>query len=431
MLDLQTILSDHKEEILGTDLSSIVSRTEESHIDLDSPLAQVVTGVRRSGKSTLCKKVLLDSGKTFAYINFDDERLFGIGSGTLNDILEYSYRIYGEFEVLFMDEIQNVDGWHLFVNRILRQGIKVLLTGSNANLLSGELSTYLTGRYNEINLYPFSFMEYCDANNVDTHSASTKAKALRQKALDSYLMEGGLPENMSRIDRKGYTMSLLNAIVRKDVCRRYNVRHTETLWDMANRVLDNFCQTISYTGMAEEFSLRSVHTAKKYIHYLEEAFLIRILSKYSPKSRDRQTVKKVYSVDLAFTDERDNNISSENLGWRLENTVFLELSRRVDPQYQQIYFIKENSFEVDFCIYERGNVRELIQVTYTFDKDNQKLVNREIGGLLKGAAMTGCDNLRLISMNCRPETIVRDGRKVEIMQATDWLCSIPSYAPRR
>ena len=143
-MDLLTILSDQKEELKNFENSSWITRREEALFDLNSNRAQVVIGVRRCGKSTICKKVLMESRVAFAYVNFDDERLINLTIDQMNDLLETLYRIYGSFNYLLLDEIQNIEGWHLFVNRIMRSGVKVVLTGSNANLLSGELVTHLT-----------------------------------------------------------------------------------------------------------------------------------------------------------------------------------------------------------------------------------------------------------------------------------------------
>lgn len=136
-------------------------RREERLVDVNSTQAQVIIGVRRSGKSTLCYQVLRDHNLKFAYADFDDERLVELKSDQLNDVLEILYKIYGDFNYLFLDEIQNVEGWHLFVNRMLRKKMHVIITGSNAKLLSGELATHLSGRNKEISLYPFSFKEFC------------------------------------------------------------------------------------------------------------------------------------------------------------------------------------------------------------------------------------------------------------------------------
>ena len=150
---LEIIFSEQKEELAARRGDKLCHRPEEKLIDLKSPQAQVVIGVRRSGKSTLCYQALESAGVVYAYADFDDERLANIGSEQLNDVLEVLYKIYGDFDCLFLDEIQNVDGWHLFVNRLLRKKIHIIVTGSNAKLLSGELATHLSGRAKEIHLF--------------------------------------------------------------------------------------------------------------------------------------------------------------------------------------------------------------------------------------------------------------------------------------
>ena len=158
---LEVILSEQKEELEARAQETLCHRPEEALVEINSPQAQVVIGVRRSGKSTMCYQALQRRGVPFAYADFDDERLKGLQAEQLNDVLEVLYKIYGDFQYLFLDEIQDVTGWHLFVNRLLRQKMHVIITGSNAKLLSGELATHLTGRNKEIALYPFSFKEFC------------------------------------------------------------------------------------------------------------------------------------------------------------------------------------------------------------------------------------------------------------------------------
>lgn len=427
-MDLLTILSDQKEELKNFENSSWITRREEALFDLNSNRAQVVIGVRRCGKSTICKKVLMESRVAFAYVNFDDERLINLTIDQMNDLLETLYRIYGSFNYLLLDEIQNIEGWHLFVNRIMRSGVKVVLTGSNANLLSGELVTHLTGRYNQIVLYPFSFVDYCTAKEVDMKSVSTKSRALRQRALDEYLQSGGFPEIVAGENRRGYIMSLLSAIVQKDICRRYNVSRTQTIWEIANNVLDKNCQELSYNALQKLFKVGSIHTVKNYVSYLNEAFLLRIVSKFSTKSSDRLLSKKSYVTDMAFISDREDVVTSKNLGWRLENTVLLELYRRINTEYQQIYYLrKTNDFEVDFLVYDSSRVLELIQVTYALDKTNKKLYRREVGGLIKGAKQTNCEHLTIICLEGNSETLQIDNYKIEVIKAAEWLCQQQYY----
>lgn len=154
---------------------------------MTSNLAQIVIGVRRSGKSTMCFNLIKNSSRNFAYVNFDDERFDNIEAEDLNRILESLYKLYGNFDNLFMDEVQNVPSWHLFVNRLLRQGVKLLVTGSNSELLGGELATHLTGRYIKTELYPFSFREFCTLNHINTNMGTTRERGLVRNHFDLFL----------------------------------------------------------------------------------------------------------------------------------------------------------------------------------------------------------------------------------------------------
>lgn len=428
MTDLFTILSDQKAELERTPLDRQVSRPEENMINLSSNVAQVVIGVRRSGKSTICQRVILQSGHPFGYVNFDDERLSGLDARDLDGVLQTLYRINGDFDVLFMDEAQDVKGWHLFVNRMLRSGMKVVLTGSNANLLSSDLTSYLTGRYNEVSLYPFSFAEYCNVRKVDLTSHTTKCQAMRKRALDEYMFSGGLPEVVLNGEGRGYVMSLLNAIITKDIKNRHKIRYIETLQEVADSLLDKYCQEISFNEIAEEFSLNSVHTAKKYVSYLEEAFLIRIIHKYSFRHGERTSGRKVYSVDLSFATRRKDTLSTEILGWRLENIILLELLRRIDRQYQDVFYMKKaGQFEVDFVVCERSKAIELIQVAHHIDAPDTKLYRRETRGLIKGAELSGCHKLKLIVLEGGRQTISISGETIEVAPAAEWLCNGETY----
>ena len=418
------ILSDQKDELSAVNIAHLCPRREEGQIDLNSNLAQIVIGVRRSGKSTLCQKVLMQSGVQFAYVNFDDERLAGIQSADLNALLQALYEVYGAFTHLFLDEVQNVEAWPLFVNRLLRQHHRVIMTGSNANLLSSDLVTHMTGRYNEIRLYPFSFAEYCTFHQIDTHSLTTKAEGLRGHALNEYLLHGGFPELLqdASLHPQTYVQSLLRAIVEKDICRRYKVRYKQTIYQLTNYMLDVFCQEKSYNTIANDLQVKTIHTIKNYLGYLDNAYLLRHVNKFSFKSIERNTARKCYAVDLAFISQRENALQTENLGWRLENVVAIELMRRIEHVGQEIYYLREGrSYEVDFAVVDGGHVTRLIQVTYDFTNPRTKLYNREIGGLVKGARATHCSNLTLVMMAGEEGDLTVDGLIIHRVLAAHWL----------
>lgn len=422
-VDFLSILSDQRAELERLDLTKLVTRKEEQLINLDSPLAQVVIGVRRSGKSTLCEKRLLESGVPFGYINFDDDRLGKLGRKDFDELLKTLYRINGDFNHLLLDEVQDIEGWELFVNRMLRQGMHLIITGSNANLLSGELATHLTGRYNEIELFPFSFSEYGIVQEVDMKSYTTKASALRARALDAYLFDGGFPElmNLSKPEQEMYVRSLVKTIIEKDIARRYKIRYVQTLTEIANQVLDEFTDEQSYSSILEKHNLSSAHTAKKYMQYLQNAYLIYGVPRFSLKSQERRTVHKYYAMDTAMVAKRDETLMTENLGLRLENVVAIELRRRAKKSQQIYYYRKVRDYEIDFIVVEGTEVKELIQVTYDFQEPATKLYNREVGNLFKACEKLHCDKLTLIMMYGEKREIVEKGKTVRCVLVADWL----------
>ena len=265
---LEVILSDQKNEIENWSNEYLCSRNETSLVDLDSPQAQVVIGVRRSGKSTLCLQTLIGAKVKFAYADFDDERLANIGTDQLNDILEVFYKIYGDFKYIFFDEIQNVEKWHLFVNRLLRIKMHVILTGSNANLLSSDLATHLTGRSSEIELYPFSFAEYCTMRNIDYTQRTTKNIAAQRNTFDEYMKRGGFPELLSIKNEKKYITNLIDNILTRDIEQRYHIAFPSQFENMANHLLNVSPCILSTSDIAETFNFKTRHTIQNYVKYL-------------------------------------------------------------------------------------------------------------------------------------------------------------------
>ena len=417
------ILSDQREELTNRHWKNIVTREEEKEINLNSPLAQVVIGVRRSGKSTLCSKVMLESGLPFGYINFDDDRLGKLTVDAFDTLLRALYQLNGEFNHLFLDEVQNIEGWELFVNRMLRQGMRMVITGSNANLLSGELATHLTGRYHQIELMPFSFQEYCQSKEVNNSSYTTKAIALRDKALNDYLFAGGFPEllSLSEAEQGDYVRSLVRTIVEKDIAKRYKLRYAQTLMDVANQVLDEFSQEHSFATEQKKHNLKSPNTAKKYLQYLQNAYLVLALPRFSLKSSERRSVHKYYAIDPAMIAKRDEALLTDSLGLRLENVVAVELRRRAAIDEQIYYFRKVREYEVDFVRVKGTQVQELIQVTYDFTQPRTKLYNREVGNLVKASNILHCDNLTLVMMYGDQREIVADGKTIRCVPAAEWL----------
>ena len=415
--ELLPIVAEQKEEFLSEDFASFCPREEERQIDLKSHLAQVVIGVRRSGKSTMCRKVLREANVKAAYVNFDDERLAKTQTSDLNNILEALYIVYGDFQYLFLDEVQNIEGWPLFVNRLLRQKMHLIVTGSNAKLLSNELTTHLTGRHHKITLFPFSFEEYARMKQLDTQALTTKGQAAVKRELNTYLMNGGLPELLIETDSQGYIMALLEAIIKRDITLRFKVRYPEVLQRLATYLIDNFAQEYNATTIAELLGV-SDHTIDTYCGYLQEAFLLLALKKFSYKSRERIRDPKIYVIDNAFISNRTNTFSTENLGWRLENAIYIELLHRASKRFADVFYYRDRTFEVDFIVAKDGVVEELYQVCY--DMTNEKTRKREVNSLLQGATKFHCSNLTILTFD-EQETITEGDYTIQVKSASQWL----------
>ena len=415
--ELLPIVAEQKEEFLSEDFASFCPREEERQIDLKSHLAQVVIGVRRSGKSTMCRKVLREANVKAAYVNFDDERLAKTQTSDLNNILEALYIVYGDFQYLFLDEVQNIEGWPLFVNRLLRQKMHLIVTGSNAKLLSNELTTHLTGRHHKITLFPFSFEEYARMKQLDTQALTTKGQAAVKRELNTYLMNGGLPELLIEKDSQGYIMALLEAIIKRDITLRFKVRYPEVLQRLATYLIDNFAQEYNATTIAELLGV-SDHTIDTYCGYLQEAFLLLALKKFSYKSRERIRDSKIYVIDNAFISNRTNTFSTENLGWRLENAIYIELLHRASKRFADVFYYRDRTFEVDFIVAKDGVVEELYQVCY--DMTNEKTRKREVNSLLQGATKFHCSNLTILTFD-EQETITEGDYTIQVKSASQWV----------
>ena len=414
------VLAEQQEEVKGYKSLKWVSRKEESLFEFDSKMAQVVIGVRRSGKSTLCHKVLLEHGVKYGYVNFDDDRLADMKTEDLNTVLSCVYQLYGtDIPYLLLDEIQDVDGWYLFVNRLLRTNLHIFVTGSNAKLLSGELATHLTGRYNEIHLFPFSFSEYCDYHNIDMQSITTKADAERKRAFMDYIHDGGFPEMQGLRNKRAYVQSLIEAILQKDIQKRFKIRNIEALRKLAHHLINNACQEINYDELSDLLGITD-KTIRSYVGYLSQAFLIQLLTRHSYKSTIRIRNQKAYIIDAGLQSNRDNALAPENIGWRLENVVYIELLRRCAYDFLDVYYHKHASRakEIDFVVCDKNRAVELIQVAYEID--GQKTFDRETSSLVKASDTLSCNQLTLIAFSHTRDVEI-NGKIIHIVSALEWL----------
>ena len=416
--ELERVLLDQKEELEALRNKSFCHRLEESQIDLNSNLAQVVIGVRRSGKSTLCFNALEKSKVRYAYVNLDDENLYGLTVKDMNDILQVLYSIYGNFTHLFLDEIQNIKGWHLFVNRMLRKGMHVLLTGSNSKLLSGELASHLTGRHHTIELLPFSFRDWCNYNGIATAPLTTKNMGILMGAFDKYLRQGGFPELLIERNHTSYIDSLFHNIITQDIQKRFNVKYIDSLERLAGHLLNISPTIIVKDKLQEQFGFKSHHTLGNYLSYLAQTYLICKVSKYSTKSRERSVAEKAYAIDVAFMNKRENALAGENLGWRLETIVYLELRRRIRSEEEDIYYFDNGNTEADFIVCNGNKATGVYQVSYNIE--NPKTRRREVNGAITAAKTTKCNDVYILTDH-QSETIVQNGIKIKAMPVWEWI----------
>ena len=417
--DIEKVLLEQQDELEALEGEVLIHRPEEDLINLNSKLAQVVIGVRRSGKSTLCFNALRKAGVHYAYANFDDERLEELETKDLDNVLQTLYKIYGKFDYLFLDEIQNIDGWPLFVNRLLRQRIHIIITGSNAKLLSTELATHLTGRHHKIELFPFSFKDWCSIKEVDYTRLTTKNKGLLSKTYEEYFRQGGFPELISGEENpKEYISTLIDNIISQDIKKRYKIRNIDALKRLAHHILNETPTLIVKDTLQNIIGIKSERTLGNYLMYLNQTYLISTISKYSSTSRERARNEKSYAIDIAFMDKRANAFSGENLGWRLETIVYLELLRRKSGTENDIYYYQGRSAEADFVVCDGNKTLAVYQVSY--DISNDKTRKREIKGCIAGAKATKCDNLFLITDH-ESEVIEEDGYTIQVVPIWEWL----------
>ena len=273
-----------------------------------------------------------------------------------------------------------------------------------------------------IHLFPFSFSEYCHFHHIDTKGITTKAVAERQQAFAQYMIDGGFPELQSLHNKRGYVQSIIEAIIIKDIQYRYQVRNIDVLRKVAHHLISTSCQTINYGELALLLDVTD-KTVKKYVGFLQQAFLIQLLTKHSFKSKQRIHNEKTYSVDIGIQNNRENSMAAEDLGWRLENIVFIELMRRCAPLFLDIYYYKMSprAKEVDFVICNQNKAVELIQVAY--DISNPKTFQRETTSLVKASHELNCDKLTLIAFT-DSKIVSSEDKSIHVYSALDWLLEI-------
>lgn len=389
---------------------------------LKTGLIKLITGPRRAGKSVLSLQML--ENVNFAYLNFDDDLLLKYFDE--NAVVQALNEVYPNYNYLFLDEIQNLPNWELWVNKLYRRGINLIVTGSNAKLLSREMATSLTGRYIQITVLPFSFAEILHFYNelvTDQLTITPQKMGMMLSRLNDFLIHGGFPEivlNPSII--KNYLSSLFDSVLLKDIMKRFKIRQSQQLYDLSNYLLTNYGNPYSYNQLKTDLNFSSVPTVQKFVGYLSEPYLFMALTKYSTKIKLQQkSPKKGYVIDNGFIHARSFELSP-NYGRLLENMVFVDLLRRdYKPELDLFYYRTRNDREIDFLCRKGNNIEQLIQVCY--DISNTKTLKRELDALVEASVELTCTNLLLITWD-KDEVIQKSGCNIQLIPAWKWLIRV-------
>ncbi len=388
---------------------------------MDSDLIKVVLGPRRAGKSVF--SLMLLSGRSFMYFNFDDEGILEQSAFDYDELMRQLHSAYGDIKTILFDEIQNLPKWEIFANRLHREGYNLILTGSNANLLSKELATALTGRHIPIEILPFSFKEFLLAKQFETSPDAFALPEIKGKffgLLEKYIAGGGFPEVvMNDLDSKGYLNVLFDSLMFKDVVKRHKIRFADDISNLGSYLINNIANLYSLRKLANALEFRSGVTLEKYLRYLIEAYLIFSLRRYSPKTAERlKSPQKIYAVDNGFIGAKAVQFSP-NYGKIIENLVFIEFIKRgLQPNKELFYYQTRNSHEIDFVIKKELKIVQLAQVCDNIENTDTK--KREIKALLEAGLELNCDNLIIINSDIEKEENF-GGQKIKFVLLWKWL----------
>lgn len=365
--------------------------------------ATVVTGVRRSGKSTLLDQWTSENGGNVVSVHFDDLRLASFSSNDF--LLLYEIAKERKVDTLVLDEVQDIVGWEKFVVGCLDRKLRVMVTGSNAKLLSREFGTKLTGRHLNIELFPFSYPEFL---------RFTKKRASKS-SIDEYLSIGGFPAYVES-RRRMVLSELFNDILYRDIVVRYSLKDAAPIKGLATFLLGHVGCRISPSRIKDSVHVASASTILEYFNYLEETYLVQRIPRFAASQKASMSApKKVYACDTGLVSAIES-IDEANLGHKLENLVYLKLR---NPDDSMFYFVNDaDGTECDFVIERRDGTFGAVQVCWELSRDNEE---REINGALHAMERFGLKEAVLVTRD-QSDLISEGGRIIRVVPAWKWLC---------
>ena len=381
-----------------------------------APEVLVISGVRRCGKSVLMQQIRAGQVEQDYCLCFDDDRLLHFEVSDFQTMCDVFAEDFGMQSTFYLDEIQLIEGWERFVDRLYSHHNKVFITGSNAYLLSKEFGTLLTGRHLTQELWPMSLLEYMELRNEkwqksDLYTTVGKAKLVNMQ--NAYLQEGGFPQYLQTRNPR-YLKELYNDIIYRDIVVRHKLPSDRQIREMVYYLASNFTHRFTYLSVAKATGIKSSETVQDYIRYLEEAYLVGVLTKYDYKVGEQlKSPKKIYFVDNGLVGQIGFSFSS-NMGPRLENAVYVELRRREDE-----VFYYQDKWECDFIVKENANIVKAYQVTVSL-ADNETR-RREIEGLVAAMDTFGLKEGAIITLDESEEVTLNNGRMIHVMPFYKWI----------
>lgn len=379
---------------------------------------KVITGIRRSGKSTLFYQIIdkllsMTDPKNIVLMNFDDVRLS-------TESLEKIYKKYIELKTpdeiyLFLDEVHNAREWVSLVRRLTDlHKANVFITDSSSYFIPIDYAKLLTGRKISFELYPLSFKEFLNFKGISIDLHGTEERAKTRGILKEYLEQGGFPElfSMPKNFQRNTLLEYFEDIITKDIVSRFGVNYTNVR-DLAYYLISNAGQRVTYRRLRNIFNM-GLETVQKYLDFMEQVYLVFRVTAYSEKVKEQIIApKKVYAIDTGLMNAIGFKIT-ENVGPTLENLIFLEIKRKG----YDVFYLQANKKEVDFIIKEGINIIDAINVCY--DPEERNTRQREIEGLLLALKKLGLKKGKIITWEYE-ETVKINNKVIEFIPAYKWL----------
>ena len=376
----------------------------------------IISGIRRCGKSVLMQQIRDRLVEKDFFFNFDDERLANFKLDDFQKLQECFVELFGEQHTYYFDEMQNIEGWERFVRRLYNAGNKIVITGSNARMLSRELGTHLTGRYLQVEIYPFSFQEYLAMNEIPVNAKTlytTTGRATMVKSFVKYMECGGFPKFLQD-GSVSYLTSLYESIIYRDILTRNGLTNEKEMLELMFYLASNATKRVTYSSLGKVVGIQHPDTIKNYLEYIQQTYLIFQLFRYDPSvKKQMMSPKKIYFVDNAIIKRIGFN-ATENNGVFLENLVFIELKRRG----WDVYYYADKK-ECDFIVRKGLHISDAYQVTLKMDSPQTR--EREIAGVREAMQAYSLSKGYILTFEGKETINFDDGTIVEVVPVWEWI----------